>query len=93
MIVRTVKPVDLAILHDKSISVCLEGMFTRSTFQTPDMAAQHALLDEAAGLVEAGVLKSTMTHNLGNIHAANLRLAHRMLEEGHVTGKLVLEGW
>jgi NADPH2:quinone reductase len=93
MIVRTVKPVDLAILHDKSISVCLEGMFTRSTFQTPDMASQHALLDEAAGLVEAGVLKSTMTRNLGNINAANLKLAHRMLEEGHVTGKLVLEGW
>ena len=93
MIVRTVKPVDLSILHDKSISVCLEGMFTRSSFQTPDMAAQHALLVEAAGLVEAGVLKSTMTRNLGNIHAANLKLAHRMLEEGHVTGKLVLEGW
>ena len=93
MIVRTMKPIDLSILHDKSISICLEGMFTRSTFQTPDMAAQHALLDEAAGLVEAGVLKTTLTRNLGNIHAANLKLAHKMLEEGHVTGKLVLEGW
>ena len=93
MIVRTVKPVDLAILHDKSISICLEGMLTRSTFQTPDIAAQHALLDETAGLVEAGVLRSTMTNNLGNIHATNLKRAHKMLEEGHVTGKLVLEGW
>lgn len=93
MIVRTTKPVDLAILHDKSISVCLEGMFTRSMFQTPDMGAQHTLLDEAAGLIEAGMLKSTMTQNLGNIHAANLKRAHRMLEEGHVIGKLVLEGW
>ena len=93
LIVRTTKPVDLAILHDKSITVCLEGMFTRSTFQTPDMEAQHALLEEAAGLVEAGVLKDTMTQNLGNIDAANLRRAHKMLEEGHVIGKLVLEGW
>ena len=93
MIVRTARPVDLAILHDKSIAVCLEGMFTRSTFQTPDMAAQHVLLDEAAGLVEAGVLKGTMTQNLGKIDAANLRRAHKMLEEGHVTGKLVMEGW
>jgi zinc-binding alcohol dehydrogenase family protein len=93
LIVRTAKPVDLAILHDKSIGVCLEGMFTRSTFQTPDMAAQHALLDEAAGLIEAGVLKTTLTQNLGKIDAANLRRAHKMLEEGHVTGKLVLEGW
>ena len=93
MIVRTTKPVDLAILHDKSITVCLEGMFTRSTFQTPDMEAQHALLDEIAGLIEAGLLKTTLTRNLGNIHAANLKLAHKMLEEGHVIGKLVLEGW
>jgi zinc-binding alcohol dehydrogenase family protein len=93
MIVRTMKPVNLEILHDKSIAVCLEGMFTRSTFQTPDMAAQHALLNEAAGLIEAGVLKGTMTQNLGKIEAASLKRAHRMLEEGHVIGKLVLEGW
>ena len=93
MIVRTARPVDLAILHDKSIAVCLEGMFTRSSFQTADIEAQHVLLDEAAGLVEAGVLKGTMTQSLGKINAANLRRAHKMLEEGHVIGKLVLEGW
>jgi NADPH:quinone reductase-like Zn-dependent oxidoreductase len=57
------------------------------------MEAQHALLDEAAGLVEAGVLKGTLKENLGPINAANLRRAHQMLENGHVTGKLVLEGW
>jgi zinc-binding alcohol dehydrogenase family protein len=93
LIVRTTRPVDLAILHDKSITVCLEGMFTRSTFKTDDMEAQHALLDEAAGLVEAGVVKCTHKETLGVINAANLRRAHKMLEEGHVTGKLVLEGW
>ena len=93
MIVRTAKPVDLAILHDKSIAVCLEGMFTRSSFQTPDMQAQHALLDETAGLIEAGMLKTTLQQMLGKIDAAGLRRAHKMLEEGHVIGKLVLEGW
>ena len=93
LIVRATRPVDLSILHDKSITVCLEGMFTRSTFKTPDMEAQHVLLDEAAGLIEAGVLKTTLTRNLGKIDAANLRRAHIMLEDGHVVGKLVLEGW
>jgi zinc-binding alcohol dehydrogenase family protein len=93
MIVRTVRPVDLSILHDKSIGVCMEGMFTRSTFQTEDMAAQHALLDEAAGLIEAGVLRTTLRQNLGAISAGNLKRAHRLLEEGHVVGKLVLEGF
>ena len=93
LIVRTTRPVDLAILHDKSIAVCLEGMFTRSTFQTPYLAAQHALLNEAAGLVEAGVLKGTLKENLGKVCAARLKLAHQRLEEGHVVGKLVLEGF
>lgn len=93
LIVRTVKPIDLQILHDKSITVCLEGMFTRSTFKTPDMEAQHRLLDEAAGFVEAGVLRHTMKENLGRVCAENLKLAHRRLEDGHVIGKLVLEGF
>lgn len=93
LIVRTVKPVDLQALHDKSIAVCLEGMFTRSTFGTHDMAAQHELLDEMAGLTEAGVMRGTMQENLGKICAANLKKAHQRLEAGHVIGKLVLEGW
>lgn len=93
LIVRTVKPIDLQILHDKSITVCLEGMFTRSTFKTPDIEAQHRLLDEAAGLVEAGVLRHTMKENLGRICAENLKRAHQKLEAGHVVGKLVLEGF
>ena len=93
LIVRIAKPVDLQILHDKSITVCLEGMFTRSTFRTRDMSAQHELLDEVAGLVEAGVLKGTMKLSLGRICAENLKKAHRFLEEGHGVGKLVLEGW
>ena len=93
LIVRTMKPIDLQILHDKSISVHMEGMFTRSTFQTPDMEAQHVLLDEAAGLVEAGVIQGTMTDHLGAINAANLKTAHKRIEDGHVIGKLVLEGF
>jgi alcohol dehydrogenase len=93
LIVRVTKPVDLSILHDKSITVCMEGMFTRSTFQTPDMIAQHELLNETTGMVEAGALKTTLKENLGKICAANLKRAHQLLEGGHVVGKLVLEGF
>jgi NADPH:quinone reductase len=92
-IVRNVAPVDLALLQPKSLSFSWEGMFTRSTYQTADMAAQHALLCEAAALVEAGVLRTTLRENLGRICAANLRRAHQRLEAGHVVGKLVLEGF
>jgi len=34
-----------------------------------------------------------MQDNLGKICAANLKNAHQRLEQGHVIGKLVLEGW
>ena len=93
LIVRTQKPVDLQILHDKSLTVCLEGMFTRSTFKTPDIEAQHRLLDETAGLVEAGILRTTAKDNLGRICAEHLKRAHQRLEGGHAIGKLVLEGF
>jgi len=68
-------------------------MFTRPMFQTADMMAQHDCLDEAAALVEAGTLETTVTTHLGAITAANLRRAHALLEGGHVVGKIVLEGF
>ncbi|MDH4173965.1 MAG: zinc-binding alcohol dehydrogenase family protein, partial [Betaproteobacteria bacterium] len=92
-IVRTLRPVDLAPLQEKSVSFSWEGMFTRSTFQTPDMQAQHNLLEDAAGLLEAGTLVTTFRANLGRICAANLRQAHQRIEQGHTIGKLVLEGF
>ncbi len=92
-IVRMLKAVDLSLLQEKSLSFSWEGMFTRSTFRTPDMIAQHELLDEAAMLIESGTLRTTMKTNLGRIDAANLKRAHKLLEEGHVVGKLVLDGF
>jgi len=92
-IVRMAKPVDLSLLQEKSASFSWEGMFTRSTFQTPDMQAQHELLEDAAGLLEAGALVTTLRANLGKICAENLKDAHRRIEQGHMIGKLVLEGF
>jgi len=92
-IVRMAKPVDLSLLQEKSASFSWEGMFTRSTFQTPDMQAQHELLEDAAGLLEAGALVTTLRANLGRICAENLKDAHRRIEQGHMIGKLVLEGF
>ncbi len=92
-IVRMAGPVDLSLLQEKSVSFSWEGMFTRSTFQTPDMEAQHDLLEDAAGLLESGALVTTFTENLGKICAANLKQAHQRIEQGHMIGKLVLEGF
>src|SRR5256714_4986887 len=87
------KPFEFAKLKGKSASLHWEAMFTRSTFQTPDMDAQHRLLNEVAAMVDAGTIRTTLAENLGAINAANLRRAHAMVESGRMRGKLVLEGF
>ncbi len=87
------KPFEFAKLKGKSASLHWEAMFTRSTFQTPDMDAQHKLLNEVAGMVDAGTIRTTLAENLGVINAANMRRAHAMVESGRMRGKVVLEGF
>lgn len=84
---------DAMPLKRKSISLHWEFMFTRSMFGTPDMIEQHKLLTEVARLFDAGTLRTTVGEELGTINAANLRRAHRLLEEGRAIGKLVLTGF
>jgi zinc-binding alcohol dehydrogenase family protein len=84
---------DIAPFKRKSVSVHWELMFTRSLFQTPDMAQQGRILNETAELVDAGVLRTTLTDELGPINAANLRRAHGLIESGHAFGKTVLSGF
>jgi len=81
------------LLKGKSASLHWELMFTRSSFQTEDMIAQHKLLDDVASLIDNGVLRTTLDKVLGKINATNLKQAHAVLEGGRSTGKLVLEGW
>jgi zinc-binding alcohol dehydrogenase family protein len=87
------KTLDTIKFKGKSASVHWEAMFTRSTFQTPDMIEQHKLLNEVAAMVNAGEIRTTVQENLGTINAANLRRAHAMIESGRTRGKIVLEGF
>jgi NADPH:quinone reductase len=77
----------------KSVSIHWELMFTRSLFQTPDIAAQGALLNEVSRLVDAGTLRTTLGEVYGRINAANLKRAHALIESGKAKGKIVLEGF
>ncbi len=61
---------DIRPLKPKSVSVHWESMFTRSLFDTPDLAEQGALLGEVAALLDAGTLRSTVTDVRGPIDAA-----------------------
>jgi NADPH2:quinone reductase len=87
------KSLDVAKLKGKSASLHWEAMFTRSTFQTADMDAQHKLLNEVARMVDSGAIRTTVLENLGRISAASLKRAHVMIESGRTRGKIVLEGW
>ena len=83
----------MSAFKGKAISVHWESMFTRSSFQTPDMIAQHMLLNDVADLLDKGVLRTTLDKTFGTINAANLKRAHALLESGKSHGKIVLEGW
>ncbi len=62
------------------MSVHWELMFTRSLFDTPDVAEQGRLLDAVAELVDEGRIRTTATETLSPINAANLIEAHRRIE-------------
>lgn len=81
---------DAMRLKQKSGTLHLELMFTRSMFETPDMIQQHKLLNEVSALVDAGLLRTTLGENFGALNAANLRRAHRAIESGRSIGKIVL---
>lgn len=92
-IVENARPLAVERLKTKSAALHWEYMFTRAMYGTPDMIEQHRLLSEVARLVDAGTLRTTLGDVLGPINAANLRRAHRLLEEGRAIGKLVLSGF
>ncbi len=87
------KSLDINPLKRKAVSAHWESMFTRSMFETQDMIAQHKLLNEAADLIDAGVIRTTLGDNLGPINAANLKKAHALIESGKAEGKIVLQGF
>ena len=84
---------DIRKLKLKSISLHWELMFTRSMFQTADMAKQRDLLNRVAQLIDAGEIRTTLGAHYGAINAENLRRAHTDIEKGKAIGKIVLEGF
>ncbi len=77
----------------KAASIHWELMFTRSIFETADIAEQGKLLNEVSRLIDEGKIYTTVTETLYPINAANLKKAHTAIESGKTKGKLVLEGF
>jgi zinc-binding alcohol dehydrogenase family protein len=87
------EPIDARVLKARCASLHWEAMFTRTTFQTSDMAEQGRLLGEVSRLVDAGLVACTHAITLGPIDAEHLRMAHARVESGHSTGKVTLAGF
>ncbi len=85
--------IDIGRLKSKAASFHWEAMFARSIYATPDLIAQHHLLNEVADLVDAGTIRHAMKKHLGRIDAANLLEGHALVESGAMIGKAVAEGW
>jgi zinc-binding alcohol dehydrogenase family protein len=85
--------IDARKFKTKSASLHWESMFTRSTFQTPDMIEQHHILEQISTLVDEGLIHTTLGATAGLITAENLRKAHAAIESNKSIGKTVLEGF
>ncbi len=92
-IVRNEAPLATEELFAKSATLVYELMFTRSMFATSDMIEQHNLLNKVAGMIDEGVLVTTVGHSYGLINAANISRAHATLEGRRAIGKIVLSGF
>lgn len=81
---------DLLPLKAKSIAWHWELMFTRSIYQTDDMIEQKRLLEKVATLVDDRRLRTTLTTSIDDFSGAGMREAHRLVESGRTTGKVVV---
>lgn len=81
---------DLLSFKAKALSWHWELMFTRSAQHTADLVLQHQLLDEVADLVDAGRIRTTLTHTFSPLNAEQLRAAHALVETGNAIGKTVV---
>ena len=89
-IVENAQPLDQSALKLKSAALHWELMFTRSMFNTPDIAQQGEILKHVAQLLDEGKLSTTLSETLHGLTVDNLTAAHEKLRDGHMQGKLVI---
>ncbi|MCY1700578.1 MULTISPECIES: zinc-binding alcohol dehydrogenase family protein [Lelliottia] len=90
-IVENDHPLDQSKLKSKSAALHWEFMYTRSMYQTADMARQGEILNEVAKLVENGVVESSLSETLQGLSVESISEAHRKVLDGHMRGKVVVQ--
>ena len=81
---------DITVFKFKSVAISWEFMYTRSMFQTVDMAEQGKLLAAVADLLDDGTLVSTRQKTVTGLTTDNVQAMHIKQESGTMMGKQVL---
>lgn len=89
-IVENAQPLDQSKLKSKSAALHWEFMYTRSMYQTGDMAQQGEILNAVAKLMDNGVVKSSLSETLHGLSVESITEAHRKVLDGHMRGKVVI---
>jgi NADPH2:quinone reductase len=89
-IVESHGSLEQSVIRGKSAALHWELMFTRSTYQTPDMAEQGRILQQVASLVDEGKLESSLSKTLHGLSVESIRQAHQIQLEGHMNGKTAI---
>lgn len=90
-IVENEHPLDQDALKSKSAALHWEFVYTRSMYQTADMARQGEILNEVAKLVDAGEVESALSETFHGLSVESISKAHEKVLEGHMRGKVVVE--
>lgn len=89
-IVENEKPLEMNELKLKSAALHFEFMYTRSMYNTPDIARQGEILEATAKLLDAGKITTTLNKTLQGLSVETLTEAHQLVLEGHMRGKVVM---
>ncbi|MDC6390604.1 zinc-binding dehydrogenase [Maribacter sp. PR1] len=81
--------IDIWPLMNKSVTVFLEMVFSKSIFGV-NQESQGAILRELIGLLMEGRIKSPVKQTFSGLSVANILQAHSALEERSTVGKIVI---
>ncbi|AVF35944.1 zinc-binding alcohol dehydrogenase family protein [Rahnella sikkimica] len=89
-IVENEHPLDMNKLKLKSAALHWELMYTRSMFNTPDIAQQGEILKQVAARVDEGKVTTTLSETLHGLTVESIEAAHAKVLDGHMQGKVVV---
>ncbi len=87
------QPMDMNRFKNKSGSFHWEFMFTRAMFNTTDKSQQGVYLRRLAQAVDAGIVRSILTHQGGQLSVETLQAAFDQVASGKMIGKIALKGF